>query len=118
MSISGIRPDVHSDGPGMLSPPAANARGDRAVNASLLLSTVGAGVAGIGIGVFADGRLENAGVPILVIGLAAHVVGMVARRRIQSAQLYRPVLWEQIAYWGCWAAIVGVFLFVASGAAG
>jgi hypothetical protein len=101
----------------VLGPADEGSRADRALNASVLLSTIGAGVAGIGIGVLAAGFLAVAGVPILAVGLAAHLVGMIGQRRVQSAQLYRPVLWEQLAYWGCWAAISLLVLFAANRAA-
>ena len=87
------------------------------MNASMLLSTIGAGVAGIGLGVLAAGVLEPAGVPLVAIGLASHVVGMMGRRRMQSARLYRPAFWEQLAYWGCWAGIGGLVVFAAFRAA-
>lgn len=97
----------------MASLPAETALTERSLNAATLLSTVGAGVAGIGLGIFVAGFLRSVAIPILVIGLAAHLVGMAGRRRIQSAQLYRPAAWEQWAYWGCWAAIAGLALIVA-----
>lgn len=101
----------------MASLPADSAGTERSLNAAILLSTIGAGVAGIGLGVLGAGFLMSVAIPILVIGLAAHLVGMAGRRRIQSAQLYRPAAWEQWAYWGCWAAIAGLTLIVAFRAA-
>lgn len=79
---------------------------------AVLLSTVGAGIAGVGIGLLAADYLAEAGAVILAVGLVAHLVGMVGRRRAQAAQFYRPAPWEQWAYWGCWAAIVGLATFV------
>lgn len=89
----------------------ASPRGAAGASADLL-STVGAGTAGVGIGVLAADYLAEAGAVILAVGLATHLVGMVGRRRAQAAQLYRPVPWEQWAYWGCWAAIAGLAAFV------
>lgn len=86
--------------------------GEAADASAVLLSTVGAGIAGVGIGVLAANYLAGAGAVILAVGLVAHLVGMVGKRRAQAARLHRPAPWEQWAYWGCWAAIAGLVAFV------
>ena len=80
--------------------------------ASATLSTFGAGVAGLGIGILAAGHLGSLAWPILVCGVAVHLVGMVGVRRAASATGYEPAIWEKIAYWLCWTAILGLGLIV------
>ena len=80
--------------------------------ASATLSTFGAGMAGLGIGILAAGRLGSLAWPILLFGVAVHLVGMVGVRRAASAAGYEPAAWERVAYWLCWAAILGLGLIV------
>ena len=76
------------------------------------LSTVGAGVAGIGLGVFLPATLKPMAGWLLAAGLAAHLGGMVGRHRMDRRQR-DPARWEAVLYWGCWAAILGFGLYAA-----
>ena len=76
--------------------------------AASLLSTIGAGVAGAGIGILLANPLAGAGWPLLVAGLIAHGVGMIGNRRAQASQGYRPGRMEGLAYWSCWAGIAAL----------
>ena len=84
----------------------------KAQSSARLLSTVGAGVAGIGLGVVLAGAINRLGVPLLVIGLVAHLVGMVGNWRIEMAGDYHPAAWERLAYWGCWLLIFLLLLWL------
>lgn len=84
----------------MPTPDVAAARRAKAIDA---LSTVGAGVAGIGLGaLFAEG-IRSGAPALLIVGLAAHLAGMIGRRRMDAAH---PAAWWEISLsWGCWGLI-------------
>jgi hypothetical protein len=75
------------------------------------LSTVGAGVAGIGLGLVLPAALGPTGAWLLAAGLAAHLWGMFGRHRLDM-RLRRPAWWETTLYWVCWVAIVGLVLML------
>ena len=81
-------------------------------NASLLLSTTGAAVAGIGLGALLGEAMRPVAVVVLVVGALAHLVGMIGNRRAQLSTGYHFSWWEVGAYWLCWALIAafGVYL--------
>lgn len=74
------------------------------------LSTVGAGVAGIGLGLLLPAPLKPIAGWLLAVGLAAHVWGMFGGHRLDRQQR-DPAWWESLLYWGCWAAIIGFGLY-------
>ncbi len=74
------------------------------------LSTVGAGVAGIGLGLLLPAALKPLAGWLLVIGLIAHLWGMFGRHRLDRQQR-DPAWWEVLFYWGCWAAIIAFGLY-------
>lgn len=82
-------------------------------NASLLLSTTGAAVAGIGLGALLGQMLRPIAVAVLVVGILAHLVGMFGNRRAQLSTGYRFRWWEVGAYWLCWALIAAVGIYLA-----
>lgn len=85
--------------------------------AASLLSTTGAGVAGIGIGILLASPLAGAGWPLVVAGMVAHGVGMVGNRRARTRPGYRAGWTEGLAYWSCWvgmAAVLGYGIFAAA----
>ena len=82
-----------------------------AQNAASTLSSVGAGIAGAGLGVLLAPKIGAAAVPILVVGLIAHAVGMMGAHRLQAAAGYKPERWELLAYWGCWVLIIMVIIY-------
>jgi hypothetical protein len=62
-------------------------------------------VLGFGLGALVGGRLGSAGWLVAAAGLAAHLWGMVAGRRVQQGEGHRFVRWETWAYWLCWVLI-------------
>ena len=68
------------------------------------LSSIGAAIAGVGVGVAFASTLRPAMWPLLLIGVGVHLWGMVAAHRLNAAA-YRPSRGEQIGYWTCWAII-------------
>lgn len=67
---------------------------DRRENAAMLLSTTGAAIAGTGFGRLFSRLLQPYGAAILIVGIVAHLVGMVSRRRAQASQEYVRAGWE------------------------
>ncbi len=86
----------------------------RQQNAAMLLSTTGAALGGVGVGVLLSDFLGGLGIAILLIGLLAHGVGMLGRRRAQRAQGHDYSRAELGAYWLCWVLIAIVLVYVAA----
>ena len=77
------------------------------------LSTVGAAVAGAGVGALLTSALTPVAWWIVAAGLISHLVGMVGVRRLLSSAGYRPSSWQHVAYWLCWAAICVIAIYAA-----
>ena len=78
-----------------------------------LLSSVGALVLGVGIGVIAAPTLGPLAIPIFLLGCISHGWGMIMTHRIEEMDRYAPSNWEAILYWGCWVAL-GIVAALAS----
>ena len=87
-------------------------------NASLLLSTTGAAVAGIGLGALLGEALRQIALAALVVGVLAHLVGMIGNRRAQLSSGYHFSWWEAGAYWLCWALIAALSVYLVMGLLG
>lgn len=87
-------------------------------NASLLLSTTGAAVAGIGLGALLGEALRPIAVAALVVGVLAHLVGMIGNRRAQLSSGYHFSWCEVGAYWLCWALIAAFSVYLVMSLAG
>lgn len=77
-----------------------------------LLSTLGAGVLGAGIALLFPNILAAYTIPILLLGLAAHAVGMLQMRGIEQKSSRLRVGWMEALYWFCWLALAGLFLYI------
>ena len=77
------------------------------------LSGIGAALAGIGLGAWLGDRLQPLMWPILVVGVAVHLIGMVGTRRLQNASGYAPSELDQIGYWTCWLLIAALAVYAA-----
>lgn len=86
-----------------MPPSQAELDATRRLKAIDTLSTVGAGVAGIGIGVLLPASVQGAALVLSGVGLAAHVGGMIAKHRGDADG--PAAWWEAGLYWGCWALI-------------
>lgn len=86
----------------------------RQENAAALLSTTGAALGGIGIGVLLGEELGRVGLPALVIGLFVHIIGMMGKRRVQAGGGYEFSRLETSAYWLCWFLIAIVLGYAAA----
>ena len=92
-----------------------DAQNNRRENAAMLLSTTGAAIAGAGFGLLFSRLLQPYGGAILIVGIVAHLVGMISRRRAQASQDYVRAGWEVAAYWVCWGLIILLLGYVAFG---
>ena len=75
-------------------------------------STFGAGILGAGIALLAADLLRSYAVPFVVIGLAMHAWGMFDKHRLESGTAIPRVWWAEALYWGCWAALVALGVYV------
>ena len=73
------------------------------------LSSIGAAVAGMGVGVLLAADLRPLAWPAVVIGVGVHLFGMVGTMRMRTAEGYVPSLPERAGYWLCWAIIAVLF---------
>lgn len=80
-------------------------RAGREQSEARLLSTGGALIAGVGAGLLFPDVSYFIGAFVLVAGIAAHLVGMMANHKLEQAAGYVQAPLERIAYWLCWVAI-------------
>lgn len=95
-----------------MADPDENHRSESAAN---LLSTVGAGVAGLGGGIVLAEQLASFGWWLLGVGAFVHFSAMIGKHRLERRSGYRPTRWEGAAYWLCWLLLAAVAVVVASG---
>ena len=73
---------------------------ERARNPASLLSTVGAALAGFGLGALVAGAVADLAELLLGVGLVGHLVGMVGNRRLQIVRDCHPAPLEQFVFRG------------------
>lgn len=79
---------------------------ERTRRALTMLSSVGAALAGVGVGAYLAESLSRVALIIFAVGLVVHLFGMVGARRAVKTSQYTPAAWEQAGYWLCWALVV------------
>ena len=77
-----------------------------------LAGGVGAGALGMGLGVFLADYIRGAGAMLLLAGAVLHASGMWDNRRIETSAGGRPLWWETLLYWTCWALLGDLFMYV------
>ena len=77
-----------------------------------LMSSLGAGVLGIGIGVLATDYLKKFGLLILGAGLLVHAWGMTEKHRLENRNGAPRVLWSTLLYWICWLGLLVLAAYV------
>lgn len=77
-----------------------------------LISSLGAGVMGIGFGAIFSEYLKPFSVMILIIGLLSHAVGMFDKHKIENNnEVFQPA-WAIFLYWSCWVGIIGSIIYL------
>ena len=85
---------------------------ERRVRFAELMSSVGAGVLGMGIGVLATNYLKKFGLLILGAGLLIHAWGMTEKHRLENRNGAPRVLWSTLLYWICWLVLLVLAVYV------
>jgi len=81
--------------------------------AAELAAGLGAVVLGAGLVlVLPDGLRQHAS-PLLVGGVLVHGAGMTLKYRLQSRS-GPPLWWERVLFWGCWACLIGLGVWIAA----
>lgn len=77
-----------------------------------LLSSLGAGVLGAGIALLLPNQLAPYAIPILVLGLISHAVGMSQKHGLDQQGNIARVWWAEALYWLCWLALAALLVWI------
>ena len=77
-----------------------------------LLSSMGAGVLGAGIALLLPYQLAPYALPILLLGLISHAVGMSQKHGLEQQGKLVRVWWAEALYWSCWLALAVLLVFI------
>ena len=73
-----------------------------------LTSALGAGIIGLGLGVYLANYFEPYAIWTIVIGIALHGLAMYKKAEMKPAKLK----WAKWLYWLCWAIIIGLAIYI------
>jgi len=76
-----------------------------------LLSSFGAGILGAGIGLLLANSLAGSALPILLLGLISHSLGMFQKHRLEQGR-YARITWVESLYWLCWLALAALLIYI------
>ena len=91
---------------------AMHAAGSSRMRLSQFTSSLGAGVAGLGLGVLLSRVLDGLGVVILLTGTAMHAWGMLDGMRLEKEMAVTRPRWSLATYWLCWLLLGVLALYV------
>ncbi len=77
-----------------------------------LLSSLGAGILGAGIALLLLRLLAPYAIPILLLGLISHSVGMSRKHKFERQGASARIWWAEALYWFCWIALAALLIFV------
>lgn len=77
-----------------------------------LLSSLGAGVLGAGIALLLPNQLAPYAIPILLLGLISHAVGMSQKHGLDQQGNIARVWWAEALYWLCWLALAALLVWI------
>lgn len=80
-----------------------------------LASGLGAIVLGAGLALVLPEWLRRYALPLMVGGALVHGVGMTLKYRLESRD-GPPLWWERALFWGCWACLAGLGVWIVSAA--
>ena len=92
--------------------PASSGRSAAGLKRAELLSSVGAGILGAGLALFIPDTLAPYKLAIVVLGLAAHGVGMFLKHRSEKTASARRLWWAELLYWLCWLGLAALLVVV------
>ncbi len=67
---------------------------------------------GAGIALLLTAILERYAIPILLLGLITHAVGMFQKHRLEQQGESIRVWWVEALYWLCWLGLTALLLFI------
>jgi len=70
-----------------------------------LMSALGAGVLGAGLGAMWANWLAAFAAAAVIIGIALHGWGMFEKHRLEDISGAPRAAWEMVLYWGCWLVL-------------
>jgi hypothetical protein len=76
-----------------------------------LLSSVGAGGIGAGVGLLLAAHVARYALPILFVGLLCHAWGMFRKHRLERGEVDAPG-WVEAMYWLCWGILALLVLMI------
>jgi hypothetical protein len=82
-----------------------------AAKAAELASGLGAIVLGAGLALIAPDIFRGLAVPLLVVGIVVHGVGMTLKHRFERGAL-GSIWWETALFWLCWACLAAVAIWL------
>jgi hypothetical protein len=77
-----------------------------------LLSSIGAGILGGGIALLLVSILERYAVPLLLLGLVSHTIGMIRKHSLEQRGNDTRVWWAEALYWLCWVLLAALLLYI------
>ena len=77
-----------------------------------LLATLGAGVLGAGIALLLAKLLAPYSIPILILGIISHALGMSQKHGMEKEGEDVRVWWGEALYWLCWATLAALLVLI------
>ena len=77
-----------------------------------LLSSLGAGILGGGVALLLANLLTPYTIPILLLGLISHGVGMSQKHGLEQQGEVVRLWWAEALYWFCWLALAALLLLI------
>ena len=76
-----------------------------------LLSSLGAGILGAGIALLWANSMAEFALPILLLGLLSHSLGMFQKHRLERGEHVR-LWWAEFLYWFCWLVLAALLAYI------
>jgi hypothetical protein len=77
-----------------------------------ILSSLGAGILGAGIALLLLNQLAPYAMPILLIGLITHLMGMSRKHELEQQGESVHLWWADAVYWLCWLVLAILLLWI------